>query len=74
MQKTNLYRVPLNLGDYDASRFYWGRGASLYCAHHPDSGASVYVRADNREAAKQEAIEELWRKHAVRDYSVEFYR
>jgi len=49
--KAHLQRVPFVDGDYDQGGAYWGGPATLWCAWD-DHGAVIYVRADDRDAAK----------------------
>jgi len=59
-----LQRVRFVDGDYDAGGAYWGGGQPLYCAFSPETTENdelvmVFVRADNREAAKAAVLDEL---------------
>lgn len=48
-----LRRVPINSGGYDRGGAYWGLGAPLFCAMD-QHGATRYLRARNRDAAKRD--------------------
>ena len=65
-EKLHLQRVTFSDGCYDNGGAYWGLPANLWCAFSPDNTDNpepvrVFVRADNREEAKETALEELSR-------------
>ena len=64
--KLRLEKLRLVDGDYDVEGCYWGgsAGSFIYCAWLPT--IQIFVRAKNREAAKQLVKEEL--------YNVTFFR
>lgn len=63
-ERLHLQRVQFVDGDYDTGGAYWGGGTPLWCAFSPDNtendvSIQVFVRAANRQAAKNEVLKEL---------------
>lgn len=56
--KCNLFRVRMVDGDYDDGGAYWGGPPSqpLYCVQDHDGQVQLFYRADTREEAKEEAL------------------
>lgn len=55
--KCHLQQVKFYDGDYDKGGAYWGSGtAPLFCVWNDED--AIYIRANNREAAKRSLKEE----------------
>lgn len=52
VRKFTLRHVRLNNGGYDSGGTYWGLGPRLYWAASECGGISCYIRARDRQAAK----------------------
>lgn len=60
--KLHLVRVRLDSGGYDRGGAYWGLGRPLYWATDTDADSytvDVFLRADNRAAAKAEVQRQI---------------
>jgi hypothetical protein len=59
--KLRMEKLKWSCGDYDQGGAYWGRSGydSIYCAWLPNSNIKIFVRASNREQAKNLVIEDL---------------
>ncbi len=60
VKKLRLRKVPMvDYGCYDRGGAYWGQGETLYCAFGESDSEQVeaWFRAENREEAKQKALE-----------------
>jgi hypothetical protein len=61
-EKYYLYRIHIDSQGYDSNGAYFGIGKPVYCAElvnttnfkHTRAYSYLYLRAENREAAKQE--------------------
>lgn len=55
--RLHVERVPINQGGYDPGGAYWGAGQPLYVAwcEGPEYDADYFVRAANRQEAKEAA-------------------
>ena len=56
-EKVRLSEVRLDRGGYDSGGAYWGIGEPLYWCRSDNGDVSTYIRAWDRETAKEKLLE-----------------